>query len=255
MKSHGYISRAPRTASDPERASEVFLEASPRQNSPVPSPTAHREQQQPQPYFKVSSRFESEMKEANEMLMESKKLRVNTTKPKTKTVTFAPPAVEREQPGPGGERSGWKKDCGRELPGAAASQALRDAFAAVRQTVLEMVARIQEAVALVDGRRHVVERLVSVGRYLVMKLEPGQDDTLLSEAITDAVLDLFDAWSESVERPLVRRAKDISSWFLQEGTPPPVPPSTRPCAAEGKTMCRPELILSAEHCYWISDGL
>lgn len=222
----------------------MFLEASPRQNSPVPSPTAHRQQQQPQPYFKVSSRFESEMKEANEMLMESKKLRVNTTKPKTKTVTFAPPAVEREQPGPGGERSGWKKDCRRELPGAAASQALRDAFAAVRQTVLEMVARIQEAVALVDGRRHVVERLVSVGRYLVMKLEPGQDDTLLSEAITDAVLDLFDAWSESVERPLVRRAKDISSWFLQEGTPPPVPPSTRPCAAEGKTMCRPELILT-----------
>ncbi|ONM30077.1 hypothetical protein ZEAMMB73_Zm00001d039878, partial [Zea mays] len=108
-----------------------------------------------------------------------------------------------------------------------------------------MVARIQEAVALVDGRRHVVERLVSLGRYLVMKLEPGQDDTLLSEAITDAVLDLFDAWSESVERPLVRRAKEISSWFLQEGredTPPPVPPSTRPCAAEG-CRCRCVLFL------------
>ena len=54
------------TAGDPERASEVFLEASPRQNSPAPSPTAHQEQ----PYFKVSSRFESEMKEANEIKTE-----------------------------------------------------------------------------------------------------------------------------------------------------------------------------------------
>jgi hypothetical protein len=85
------------TVGDSERVSEVFLEASPRQNSPVPSATAHKEQ----PYFKVSSRFESEMKEANEMLIESKKLCVNTTKPKT--VTFAP-TIEHEL---GNEKSGW----------------------------------------------------------------------------------------------------------------------------------------------------
>jgi hypothetical protein len=43
------------TEGDSERASEVFLEASPRQDPPVPSPTAHKEQ----PHFKVSSRSET----------------------------------------------------------------------------------------------------------------------------------------------------------------------------------------------------
>ncbi|KXG31903.1 uncharacterized protein LOC8073311 [Sorghum bicolor] len=206
---------------DSERASEVFLEASPRHNTPVPSPTAHQEQ----PYFKVSSRFESEMKEANEMLMESKKLRVNTSKPKT--VTFAP-TIEREL---GNEKSGWKD---RELP-EPASQVFRNAFATVYQMVLKMIAKIHEAmVAYNIDRRHMLEKLISVNRYLMLKLEPGEDDTLLSEVITDAILNLFDTWSESVERPLVRRAKEISSWFLQERREetPPVPPSTHPCAIE-----------------------
>jgi len=231
------------TADDPERASEVFLEASPRQNSPAPSPTAHQEQ----PYFKVSSRFESEMKEANEMLMESKKLRVNTTKPKT--VTFAP-TIEREL---GNEKSGWKD---RELP-EAASEVFRNAFATVYQMVLKMIAKIQEAmVAYNIDRRHMIEKLISVNRYLMLKLEPGEDDTLLSEVITDAILNLFDTWSESVERPLVRRAKEISSWFLQERREetPPVPLSTHPCAIEGKIMCQSNPVtLSAEHYYWISS--
>ncbi|CAD6232665.1 unnamed protein product [Miscanthus lutarioriparius] len=187
----------------------------------APSPTAHQEQ----PYFKVSSRFESEMKEANEMLMESKKLRVNTTKPKT--VTFAP-TIEREL---GNEKSGWKD---RELP-EAASEVFRNAFATVYQMVLKMIAKIQAPmVAYNIDRRHMIEKLISVNRYLMLKLEPGEDDTLLSEVITDAILNLFDTWSESVERPLVRRAKEISSWFLQERREetPPVPLSTHPCAIE-----------------------
>lgn len=210
---------------DSERASDVFTEASPRQNSTVPSPTAHKEQ----PYFKVSSRFESEMKEANEMLMESKKLRVNTTKPKT--VTFAP-TIGREL---GNEKSGWKD---RELS-EAATEVFRNAFATVYQKVFKMIAKIQETmVAYNVDRRHMLEKLISVNRYLMLKLEPGQDDKLLSEVITDAILDLFDTWSESVERPLVQRTKEISSWFLQERREETqtVPLSTFPCVFEGKIM-------------------
>jgi hypothetical protein len=214
-----------KAAGDSERASEVFVEASPRLNSPVPSPTAHKEQ----PYFKVSSRFESEMKEANEMLMESKQLRVNTAKPKT--VTFAP-TIEREL---GNEKSAWND---RELSGAA-TKVFRDAFATVYQVVLKMVAKIQGTmVAYNIDRRHMLEKLISVNRYLMLKLEPGEDDKLLSEAITDSILNLFDTWSESIEQPLVQRAKEISSWFLPEGREetPPVPLSTHPCALEGKIM-------------------
>ncbi|KAK8452356.1 hypothetical protein SEVIR_5G097900v4 [Setaria viridis] len=211
----------PSSSGGSERASEVFMEASPRQNSPVPSPTAHKEQ----PYFKVSSRFESEMKEANEMLMESKQLRVNTTKPKT--VTFAP-TIAREL---GNEKSGWND---RELS-EATTKAFRDAFATVYQVVLKMIAKIQGTmVAYNIDRRHMLEKLISVNRYLMLKLEPGQDDKLLSEVITDSILNLFDTWSESVEQPLAQRAKEISSWFLQQGREetPPVPLSTHPCAFE-----------------------
>lgn len=211
-------------AGDSERASDVFMEASPRQNSPVPSPTAHKKQ----PYFKVSSRFESEMKEANEMLMESKKLRVNTTKPKT--VTFAP-TIGREL---GNEKSGWKD---RELS-EAATEVFRNAFATVYQKVFKMIAKIQEKMAYNIDRRHMLEKLISVNRYLMLKLEPGQDDKLLSEVITDAILDLFDTWSESIERPLVQRTKEISSSFLQERREEirTVPMSTLPCVFEGKVM-------------------
>ncbi|OEL19184.1 hypothetical protein BAE44_0019796 [Dichanthelium oligosanthes] len=211
----------PSSSGDSERASEVFMEASPRQNSPVPSPTAHKEQ----PYFKVSSRFESEMKEANEMLMESKQLRVKTTKPKT--VTFAP-TIECKL---GNEKSGWND---RELS-EAATELFRNAFATVYQVVLRMIAKIQDTmVAYNIDRRHMLEKLISVNRCLMLKLEPRQDDKVLSEVITDAILNLFDIWSESVEQPLVQRAKEISSWFLQEGREetPPVPPSTHPCAFE-----------------------
>ncbi|CAO2180880.1 unnamed protein product [Urochloa humidicola] len=211
----------PSSSGDSERVSEVFVEASPRQNSPLPSPTAHKEQ----PYFKVSSRFESEMKEANEMLMESKQLRVNTTKPKT--VTFAP-TIESEL---GNEKSG-RND--RELS-EAATEVFRNAFATVYQVVLKMIAKIQDTmVAYNIDRRHMLEKIVSVNRYLMLKLEPGQDDKVLSEVITDAILNLFDTWSDCVEQPLVRRAKEISSWFLQEGREetPPVPLSTQPCAFE-----------------------
>jgi len=213
-------------AGDSERASEVFMEAAPRQNSPVPSPTAHKEQ----PYFKVSSRFESEMKEANEMLMESKQLRINTAKPKT--VTFAA-TIEREL---GSEKGGWND---RELS-EAATEVVRNALATVYQVVLKMMAKIQDTmVAYNIDRRHMLEKLVAVNRYLMLKLEPGQDDKILSEVITDAILNLFDAWSECVEQPLVQRAKDLSSWFLHEGREetPPVSLPTRPCAFEGKIMC------------------
>ncbi|KAG2595720.1 uncharacterized protein LOC120706012 [Panicum virgatum] len=206
---------------DSERASEVFMEAAPRQNSPVPSPTAHKEQ----PYFKVSSRFESEMKEANEMLMESKQLRINTAKPKT--VTFAA-TIEREL---GSEKGGWND---RELS-EAATEVVRNALATVYQVVLKMMAKIQDTmVAYNIDRRHMLEKLVAVNRYLMLKLEPGQDDKILSEVITDAILNLFDAWSECVEQPLVQRAKDLSSWFLHEGREetPPVSLPTRSCAFE-----------------------
>ncbi|KAJ1282643.1 hypothetical protein BS78_03G067500 [Paspalum vaginatum] len=206
---------APSSSGDSERASDVFVEAIPRQNSPAPSPTAHNKEQ---PYFMVSSRFESEMKEANEMLMESKKLRVNTTKPKT--VTFAP-TIEREL---GNEKSGWKD---RELS-ETATEVLRNALATVYQVVLKMVSKIQDTMVSYNiDKRHMLERLISVNRCLMLKLEPGQDDRVLSEIITDAILDLFDAWGESVERPLVQRAKEISSWFLQDGKE-----ATHPCAFE-----------------------
>nr|CAB3472241.1 unnamed protein product [Digitaria exilis] len=215
----------PSSSGNSDRASEVFLEASARQNSPVPSPTAHKDQT----YFKVSSRFESEMKEANEMLMESKKLRVNTTKPKT--VTFAP-TIERELLG--NEKSGSND---RELS-EAATEVFRNAFATVYQVVLKMIAKIQDTmVAYNIDRRHMLEKLISVNRYLMMKLEPGEDDKVLSEVITDAILNLFDTWIENVEQPLVQRAKGISSWFLHEGREEtPVPLSTHPCAFEGKIM-------------------
>ncbi|XP_062189697.1 uncharacterized protein LOC133892688 isoform X2 [Phragmites australis] len=206
---------------DLERTPEVFMEASPRQNSPVPSPTAHKEQS----YFKVSSRFESEMKEANDMLRESKQLRINTTKPKT--VTFAP-TLEREL---GNEKNGWSS---RELS-VTATEVFRNAYATVYQAALKMISKIQEIIVAYNiDRRHMLEKVISVNRYLLLNLEPGQDDKILSEVMTEAVLNLFDTWSESVERPLVQRAKEISSWFLHEGREetPPVPLSTHPCVYE-----------------------
>uniref|UniRef100_A0A0A9A964 Uncharacterized protein n=1 Tax=Arundo donax TaxID=35708 RepID=A0A0A9A964_ARUDO len=116
-------------AGDLESTHEVFMEASPRQNSPVPCPTAHKEQ----PYFKVSSRFESEMKEANEMLRESKQLRVNTNKPKT--VTFAP-TIQREL---GIEKNGWNS---RELS-EAATKVFQNAYATVYQAALKMISAVE----------------------------------------------------------------------------------------------------------------
>uniref|UniRef100_A0ACD6AS04 Uncharacterized protein n=1 Tax=Avena sativa TaxID=4498 RepID=A0ACD6AS04_AVESA len=95
-----------------------------------------------------------------------------------------------------------------------------------------MVSRIQDTmVAYHIDRRHVVEKIVSVNRYLMLKLEPGEDDEALAEAISEAVINLLDAWSENVERPLVQRAKEISSWFVQGGREelPPVPLPTHPC--------------------------
>ncbi|XP_073367613.1 uncharacterized protein [Aegilops tauschii subsp. strangulata] len=200
---------------------EVYVQASSRQNTPAPSPTACQEQ----PFFKVSSRFESEMKEANEMLMESKKLRVKTSK--QKTVTFAPileyrPEIEN------------KVYSNKECP-ESTTEIFRKACATVFQAALKMVSRIQDTmVAYNIDKRHMVEILVSVNRYLLLKLEPSPDDEALAEVITEAALNLLDAWTENVERPLMQRAKKISSWFLQEGRVefPPVSLSTRPCAAE-----------------------
>ncbi|TVU21952.1 hypothetical protein EJB05_31623 [Eragrostis curvula] len=206
---------------DFDRTPEVFVDASPRQNSPAPSPTAHKEQ----PYFKVSSRFESEMKEANEMLRESKQLRVNTTR--QKTVTFAP-TLEREL---GNDKNGQSN---RQLP-EAATEVFRNAYVTLYQAALKMIYKIHEIMVTYNiDRRHMLERVLSVNRYLLLKLEPGQDDKVLSEVITEAVLDLFDTWIENVERPLVQRAKEISSWFLNEGreVTPPVPLSTHPCVYE-----------------------
>ncbi|KAE8788917.1 hypothetical protein D1007_36915 [Hordeum vulgare] len=206
---------------EPEYESEVYVEASSRQNTPAPSPTACQEQ----PFFKVSSRFESEMKEANEMLMESKKLRVKTSK--QKTVTFAPIL----ECGPEIKNKGWSD---KECP-EATTEIFRKAYATVYQAALKMVSIIQDTmVAYNIDKRHMVEKLVSVNRYLLFKLEPSPDDEALAEVITEAVLNLLDAWSENVERPLMQKAKKISSWFLQEGREklPPVPLSTHPCAAE-----------------------
>ncbi|KAK3163866.1 hypothetical protein QOZ80_1AG0009410 [Eleusine coracana subsp. coracana] len=211
----------PTSSSYFERTPEVFMDATPRQNSPAPSPTAHREQ----PYFKVSSRFESEMKEANEMLRESKQLRVNTTK--QKTVTFAP-TIEQEL---GNEKNGRNN---RELS-EAANQVFRNAYETLYQAALKMISKIQEIlVAYNIDRRHMLEKVISVNRYLLLKLEPGQDDRVLSEVVTEAVLDLYDTWIENVERPLVQRAKEISSWFLKEGreVTPAVPLSSHPCVFE-----------------------
>lgn len=86
--------------------------------------------------------------------------------------------------------------------------------------------------------KHHQDRIHRFRAPLMLKLEPGQDDKLLSEVITDSILNLFDTWSESVEQPLAQRAKEISSWFLQQGREetPPVPLSTHPCAFEGKIM-------------------
>ncbi|XP_044974681.1 uncharacterized protein LOC123442640 [Hordeum vulgare subsp. vulgare] len=211
----------PHSFAEPEYESEVYVEASSRQNTPAPSPTACQEQ----PFFKVSSRFESEMKEANEMLMESKKLRVKTSK--QKTVTFAPIL----ECGPEIKNKGWSD---KECP-EATTEIFRKAYATVYQAALKMVSIIQDTmVAYNIDKRHMVEKLVSVNRYLLFKLEPSPDDEALAEVITEAVLNLLDAWSENVERPLMQKAKKISSWFLQEGREklPPVPLSTHPCAAE-----------------------
>lgn len=200
---------------------EVYVEASSRQNTPAPSPTACQEQ----PFFKVSSRFESEMKEANEMLMESKQLRVKTSK--QKTVTFAP-ILEY---GPEIENKVWSD---KERP-EGTTGIFRKAYSTAYQAALKTVSRIQDTmVAYNIDRKHMVEIIVSLNRYLLLKLEPGPDDEALAEVITEAVLNLLDAWSENVERPLMQRAKKISSWFLQEGREelPHVPLSTHPCAAE-----------------------
>jgi hypothetical protein len=199
------------------------MDATPRQNSPSPSPTARKEQ----PYFKVSSRFESEMKEANEMLRESKQLRVNTTTRPPKTVTFAPATVEHEVGGGGGDDKN-----GRWNSGAAAGlQAFRNACGALYQAVLRLVCRIQEVLVACnfDATRRVLPKVTSVNRYLLLKLEPGQDDKILSQVITEAVLDLYDAWCENVEEPLVQRAEEIASWFrTTEGRQ-----VTDPCVYEG----------------------
>ncbi|XP_044355194.1 uncharacterized protein [Triticum aestivum] len=215
----------PSSFAESEFEPEVYVQASSRQNTPAPSPTACQEQ----PFFKVSSRFESEMKEANEMLMESKKLRVKTSK--QKTVTFAPileyrPEIEN------------KVYSNKECP-ESTTEIFRKACATVFQAALKMVSRIQDTmVAYNIDKRHMVEILVSVNRYLLLKLEPSPDDEALAEVITEAALNLLDAWTENVERPLMQRAKKISSWFLQEGRVefPPVSLSTRPCAAEGKPL-------------------
>uniref|UniRef100_A0ACD5VIX1 Uncharacterized protein n=1 Tax=Avena sativa TaxID=4498 RepID=A0ACD5VIX1_AVESA len=199
-------------------APELYMEASPRPSTPALS--------KEQPFFKVSSRFESEMKEANEMLMESKQLRVRTSK--KKTVTFVPIL----ECGPEVENKGWSVD--KERP-EATTAILRAAYVTVYQAALMMVSRIQDTmVAYHIDRRHAVESIVSANRYLMLKLEPGEDDEALAEAISESVVNLLDAWSDYVERPLMQRAKEISSWLLQGGRKelPPVLLSTHPCANE-----------------------
>ncbi|CAM0878652.1 unnamed protein product [Alopecurus aequalis] len=205
-----------------EHGPEMYMEASPRPNTPATSPNARQEQ----PFFKVSSRFESEMKEANEMMMESKQLRIRTSKPKT--VTFAPIL----ECGPEIENKGWSVD--KEVP-EATTEIFRKTYCTVYQAALKMVSRIQDTmVAYSTDRRHVVEKIVSAKRYLMLKLEPGPDDEELAEAITEAVVSLLDAWSENVERPLMQSAKEISSWFQQGGREElhPILPSTHPCDSE-----------------------
>ncbi|XP_006643749.1 uncharacterized protein LOC102714322 [Oryza brachyantha] len=218
---HGSPSTAQQHSCESVRVPEVYMEASPRQNSPLPSPTTHKEQ----PYFKVSSRFESEMKEANEMLRESKQLRVNTTK--QKTVTFAP-ILEQ---GPTPVKNEWNS---KELS-ETASEIFSNAYAIVYKAVLRMVSIIQDTIATYNiDRRKMLEKIISFNRYLMLKLEPGEGDNVLSEVITEAVLDLFDAWCENVEMPLVQRAKEVSSWFVPKRREelPPVPLSTNPCVYE-----------------------
>lgn len=176
------------------------------------------------------------MKEANEMLMESKQLRVKTSK--QKTVTFAPIL----ECGSENENKGWSNQEMSEV----ATDIFRNAFATIYQAALQMVSRIQDTMVSYNiDRRHMVKKLISVYRYLMLKLEPGEDDKVLAEAITEAVLNLLDAWSENVERPLMQRAKEISSWFQQEGREelPPIPLSTHPSAYEGKLpkVCKDSL--------------
>ncbi|KAG8046103.1 hypothetical protein GUJ93_ZPchr0008g13154 [Zizania palustris] len=168
------------------RVPEAYMEASPRHNSPVPS------------------RFESEMKEANEMLRESKQLRVNTTK--HKAVTFAP-ILEH---GPENVKNNRKSS---ELS-KTATQMFRNAYAAAYEVAVKISA--------------------SFNRYLALKLEPGEGDKVLAEAITEAVLDLLDSWCENVERPLTQRAIQVCSWFLQgrRADLPAVSLPTHPCSYE-----------------------
>uniref|UniRef100_A0A0E0BX08 LTI65/LTI78 PGEED repeat domain-containing protein n=1 Tax=Oryza meridionalis TaxID=40149 RepID=A0A0E0BX08_9ORYZ len=169
--------------------------------------------------------FESEMKEANEMLRESKQLRVNTTKPKT--VTFAP--ILEQEPEP--VKNDWHS---KELS-ETATKIFSHAYAIVCEAVLRMVSIIQDAMSSYNiDRRQMLEKIVSFNRYMMLKLAPGEGDKVLSEVITEAVLDMFDAWCENVERPLVQRAKEVSSWFLPERREelPPVPLSTHPCVYE-----------------------
>uniref|UniRef100_A0A0E0D4J2 LTI65/LTI78 PGEED repeat domain-containing protein n=1 Tax=Oryza meridionalis TaxID=40149 RepID=A0A0E0D4J2_9ORYZ len=172
----------PHSSCESACAPEVYMEASPRQNSSLPSPTAHKEQ----PYFKISSRFESEMTEANEMLRESKQLRVNTTKPKT--VTFAPILLKND----------WHS---KEL-WETATEIFSHAYAIVYEAVLRMVSIIQDAMLSYNiGRRQMLEKIISFNRYLMLKLAPGEGDKVLSEIITEAALDMFNAWCVNVERP------------------------------------------------------
>uniref|UniRef100_A0A0D9ZBK6 LTI65/LTI78 PGEED repeat domain-containing protein n=1 Tax=Oryza glumipatula TaxID=40148 RepID=A0A0D9ZBK6_9ORYZ len=199
-------------------APEVYMEASPRQNSPLPSPTAHNKQQ----YFKISSRFKSEMKEA--MLRESKQLRVNTTKPKT--VTFAP-ILEQ-----GAETV--KNDWHRKELWETATEIFSHAYAIVYEAVLRMVSIIQDAMLSYNiGRRQMLEKIISFNRYLMLKLAPGEGDKVLSKVITEAALDMFYAWCVNVERPLVQRAKEVSSWFLPERREE-LPPS---CSTVHPSLC------------------
>uniref|UniRef100_A0A0D9UWN3 LTI65/LTI78 PGEED repeat domain-containing protein n=1 Tax=Leersia perrieri TaxID=77586 RepID=A0A0D9UWN3_9ORYZ len=213
---HGSPSTArhPYSSAESTRAPEVYMEASPRQNSPLPSPTAHKEQP-----------FESEMKEANEMLRESKQLRVNTSK--QKTVTFAPILEQGSEP----IKDDWES---KELSGTA-TEIFSTAYTIAYEAVLRMVSIIQDTVVSYNiDRRQMLEKILLFNRYLMLKLAPGEGDKVLSEVITEAILDLFDAWCENVERPLVQRAKQVSSWFLPERREelPPVPLSTHPCVYE-----------------------
>uniref|UniRef100_A0A0E0JDY7 LTI65/LTI78 PGEED repeat domain-containing protein n=1 Tax=Oryza punctata TaxID=4537 RepID=A0A0E0JDY7_ORYPU len=173
----------------------------------------------------VHLRFESEMKEASEMLRESKQLRVNTTRPKT--VTFAPILEQGPEP----VKNDWHS---KELS-ETATEIFSHAYAIVYEAVLRMVSIIQDAMSSYNiDRRQMLEKIISFNRYLMLKLAPGEGDKVLSEVITEAVLDMFDAWCENVERPLIQRAKEVSSWFLPERREEltPVPLSTHPCVYE-----------------------